>query len=129
MYPAGDRVDHLPAWADIIAGSEAEAIGFCYHAPFLENPWLVYEDCDDEQDEEAEPIEYDLNTGTGHFEIYEKLLARAICEALRTNDDCLSAKFKARFENEGRMTVEDVIRLLRSSENEQVRALAECITS
>lgn len=70
-YPAGDRVCHLSAWADRIAASDAEAIGF-WMMSVSDNLWQ-------EWDEEAdESVPYDLNARTDHFEIYDRLPSAAV---------------------------------------------------
>ncbi|MBW1779264.1 MAG: hypothetical protein JRL30_00805 [Deltaproteobacteria bacterium] len=62
--PSGS-VDHVPAWADLIEASSAEAIGF--------HGTSVSEDLWQEWDEDAdEAVVYDLNKGDRHFEIYER---------------------------------------------------------
>jgi hypothetical protein len=43
MYPTGERVDHLPAYADTIEKLDAEAIGF-YGTSVSENLWWRWDE-------------------------------------------------------------------------------------
>jgi len=56
-------VCHLIKWAEVFRTSTAEAISF-YHTSVGENLWT---DWDDEKDQ---PLPYDLNKDTKHFEVY-----------------------------------------------------------
>lgn len=65
-FPVPGKVDHLKAWADVFAGSTAEAIGL--HATSVtDNLWEPF---DSERDEY---VPYDLNTGEKHQEVYDWL--------------------------------------------------------
>jgi hypothetical protein len=64
-YPC-TGVDHLPAWADFIEKSTADAVGF-HHTSVSENLWFAW---DEEKDES---IPYDLRTGDTHSEVYEAI--------------------------------------------------------
>jgi hypothetical protein len=66
-FPVGERVVHLPAWADFIEQHpEIEAIGF--HVS--ENLW------DGPQDDEGEcKNPYDMATGDKHFDVYDEIEA------------------------------------------------------
>lgn len=59
-------IDHLPAWANVIEKSDAEAVGF-HHTSVSENPWIAWADDSDEG------TPYDLNIGDKHFEVYDAL--------------------------------------------------------
>jgi hypothetical protein len=65
-YPCPGCVNHLPQWADVVANSTAEAIGF-YMMSVGDNPWYEW----DEETEDS--VAYDLATGKKHFEVYEYL--------------------------------------------------------
>lgn len=63
----GERICHLPAWADFVDNhADAEAIGF-HHTSVSENPWYGW----DEATEESVP--YNLATGTKHWSLYDRL--------------------------------------------------------
>jgi hypothetical protein len=68
--PAGEAIDHLPAWADKIENSDAEAIGF-WATSVSSNPWATYDEENDAM------ILYDLNTGDKHFCVFDYVTPHA----------------------------------------------------
>lgn len=58
-----NKVCHLPAWADFIERSKAQAVGF-YHTSVSEDPWYVYDNDNDKM------VPYSLKKGTKHFDVY-----------------------------------------------------------
>lgn len=87
-YPAGNKVDHLIAWSDVIEHSDAEAVGF-HGTSVAENPWCNYDDETDEM------IPVSLAEG---FEVYDWLEAQ-LAEAMNQDNVRLPNDTKIRFCN------------------------------
>ena len=81
-YPVPGKVDHLPAWADAIEASDAEAVGF-RGTSVAETPWFRY---DEEKDEE---IPKPMSEG---FEVYDWLASLGGGGAERQGDALPSAE-------------------------------------
>jgi len=69
LAKAAGKVCHLPEWADLIEGCEAEAVAL-YGTSVSDNLWWDY---DEEIDME---VPYDLNERDEHFEVYDWLEAK-----------------------------------------------------